>query len=336
MSEFAPAGSADDAGRGSRSASFAAIAAAPRRKKTVVFILSTSYSGSHYLSLMLGSHSQAMHLGEIHRVRQGQHLKLEHLCFACRDRDTCPVLGGIRPANAQNAYDVVFSRIDPNVRMLIDNSKLARGWAKQLLHNDAYERRYVHLIRDPRALVRRWMLKRPSWITEVRRRWRMAQAFPQRLLAAAFADSTDVLTYQWLQLNRRITRFIADHHLDARVLTYHDLAVDPQGELRRLTEWLGLPHEPGQHRYWNFSHHGTQKAEYEWVKDQHTQHIDLRWQAELDPAVQERIARNADVQAYLSDRGLRMGADGLTRVHDVTAYRVTVTLDDIHHPPPRL
>ena len=296
--------------------------ALPAQKKTVVLILSSSYSGSHYLSLMLGSHSRAMHLGEIHRIRQGQRLQLRHLCFACRDRGECPLFSDISPTNAARVYDIIFSRIDPGVQVLVDNSKLARGWAEQFLNSDAYQRKYVHLIRDPRALVRRWMLKPPSWTTELRRRWRMARSFPHRLFPALFADSADVLTYQWLQLNRRITRFIADQRLDAHVLTYRDLAVEPDRELRRLTEWIGLPYETGQREYWNFPHHGTQKTEYEWVKGQQSPHIDLRWQTELDARVQERIARNGDVQRYLDELGLRMGADGLTRAYDVRAFRI--------------
>jgi hypothetical protein len=171
----------------------------------------------------------------------------------------------------------------------------------------------VHLIRDPRALVRRWMLKNASMPTRVRRRWRIVRAFPQRLLTALLAGAPDVLTYQWLLLNRRITRFIAQHRLDAQVLTYHDLARYPDVELRKITEWAGLPYEPGQSEYWKFPHHGTQKTEYEWVKRQRSPHIDLRWKTDLDAELQERIARNGDVEAYLNGLGLRLCADGLTR-----------------------
>jgi hypothetical protein len=281
-------------------------------KKTIVFILSTSYSGSHYLSLMLGSHSRAMHLGEIHRVRQGNRLRLAHLCFACRERGFCPVFSGIAPDEVGQVYDTIFSRIDPAVEVLVDNSKLARGWAEQFLNHDGYERKYVHLIRDPRALVRRWMLKQTSWLTGFRRRWRIARAFPHRLLTASFGSAPDVLTYQWLLLNRRITDFIAQHRLDAQVLTYHDLARYPDVELRKLTEWVGLPYESGQSEYWKFPHHGTQKTEYEWVKKERSQHIDVRWKTELDAALQERITVNADVETYLNGLGLRMGPDGLT------------------------
>lgn len=288
-------------------------AIARQGKKSIVFILSTSYSGSHYLSLMLGSHSRAMHLGEIHRVRMGNRLRLEHLCFACRDRGFCPIFSGIAPNEVGQVYDTIFSRIDPSVDVLVDNSKLARGWAEQFLDHDAYERKYVHLIRDPRALVRRWLLKRASWMTGVRRRWRIARAFPNRLLTAAFAATPDVLTYQWLQLNQRITQFIARHRLDAQVLTYHDVARYPDVELRKLTEWVGLPYESGQPEYWKFAHHGTQKTEYEWVKKQRSQHIDLRWQADLEASLQERITRNADVESYLNGLGLRVCPDGLTQ-----------------------
>jgi hypothetical protein len=141
----------------------------------------------------------------------------------------------------------------------------------------------------------------------------MARNFPQHTLATPFASTVDVLTYQWLHLNRRITRLIAQHGLDAEVIAYRDLARYPETELRRLSAWLGMEYEPGQCDYWNFDHHGTQKTEYEWVKNQRSQHIDLRWQTELDEAEQKRIITNPDVEAYLGELGLRIRGDGLTQ-----------------------
>jgi hypothetical protein len=300
-------------------------------KKTIVFILSTSYSGSHYLSLMLGSHSRAMHLGEIHRVRRGR-VPLGDLCFTCRDQGFCPLFSDIGPNNVADVHKIVSSRIDPDTQVLIDTSKVAHGWADQFLGRDDFQHKYIHLIRDPRALVRRWLLKRASAITHVRRRWRILRSYPLRFWQAPFVSTPRALTYQWLELNRRISAFIARHDVDARVLTYRDLARNPAGEIEKLTEWIGLRHEPGQHEYWNFSHHGTQKAEYEWVKGQRSPHIDLRWQSELDEAAQERIWRNADVQFYLNELGLRMAEDGLTRAYDVSLRRVPLDDANVREP----
>src|SRR2546428_11097791 len=41
-------------------------------KRTIIYILSTNYAGSHYLSLLLGSNSRSIHLGEIKRLRDAR------------------------------------------------------------------------------------------------------------------------------------------------------------------------------------------------------------------------------------------------------------------------
>ena len=39
-------------------------------QKTVVTLLSTHYSGSHFLTSMLGSHSKAIYVGEVLHLRK--------------------------------------------------------------------------------------------------------------------------------------------------------------------------------------------------------------------------------------------------------------------------
>jgi hypothetical protein len=281
-------------------------------KKTIVYILSTNYSGSHYLSLMLGSHSRAMHLGEIHRVREPR--RQADLCFACRHRARCRILGNIALPQFRDTYEVIFSRVDAGVDTLVDNSKLADRWVEHFLDDDRYERKYIHLIRDPRALVRRWLLQPRSCKREVLRFWRLLREHPGRVLRSPVASFRHGLTYQWLQQNQRITRMIEQHRLEAQIVTYHDLAKNPEVELQRLTGWIGLPFEPDQLEYWHFEHHGTQKAEYEWIKEERTRHIDLRWQTDLSPSFQQRIIDHVDVRAYLQSLDLHVADDGLTRL----------------------
>jgi hypothetical protein len=97
------------------------------------------------------------------------------------------------------------------------------------------------------------------------------------------------------------------------VVTYRDLAVNPAAEIRRLMEWLGLSYEPAQLEYWNFEHVGTQKREYEWVKEKKTTFIDLRWQSELPADVQQTIPKDRLIGEYLTSLGLKFAGNGLTR-----------------------
>ncbi len=280
-------------------------------KKTVVFILSTNYAGSHFLSLMLGSNSRAIHLGEIYRVAYPE--RRQALCALCGE-SACPVFGDISPEEADRAHELIFSRIDPAITALIDSSKVIRGWADRFLATDAYEKKYIHLIRDPRAFVRRGLLdpRRRKHVFD--HRWKLMRAFPQRALRFPASSDQVVFTYQWLQQNLAITRLITQHRLEAQIVTYRDLARDRAREVGRLMEWIGLSYEPGQLEYWNFEHHGTQKPKYEWVKQSGApDHFDLRWKSELPASMQDRILGEDDVQAYLRRLKLEVTDDGLTR-----------------------
>jgi hypothetical protein len=284
-------------------------------KKTIVYILATDYAGSHYLSLMLGSHSRAMHLGEVKRLLRPLN-KQGTICNACRDKGPCPILSGIGPHNIDSIYGIIFSRVPPRIDVLIDNSKMVRGWTDRFLGNDTYTRKYIHLIRDPRALVRRWMLEKPKWKSlqrQLRRRFQLIGDEPAAALQTLLADKIHVLTRIWLLQNRAISGFLAENKLDTCLVTYHDLARQPAAELERVCRWIGLEYEPTQIEYWNFEHHGTQKTLYEWNLERKTAFIDLRWKEFFAPETQQRIISDPPITAYLDSLALHVVEDGLTR-----------------------
>lgn len=277
-------------------------------KKTVVFILSTPYAGSHFCSLLLGSNSKAMHLGEIKILRKGSPDPKQRECyFKLGD-----ALQDIGPDNIDELYDLIFSRVDPHIEALIDTSKRIDGWADRFLDNNQYHRKYLHLIRDPRALVRRWS-QSSTFNKRLSLRWRLIRTYPDMTGAALTAGKTMLYFQNWLMQNRRITDFIRRHQLDSCTVTYRDLALNTAAEVERLMQWIGLPFEPAQLEYWNFDHLGTQKRNYEWVKEKKTQHFDTRWKTELPAPLQTQIAGNRALNSYLTQIGVSLVDDGLTR-----------------------
>ena len=297
-----------------------------RVMKTVVYILSTDYAGSHYLSLMLGSHSRVMHLGEAKRLKRSFR-RQGVICFTCKDKGTCPVLGGIGPHNVASLYDIVFSRIDPATEVLIDNSKLISGWADRFLRNGRFQYKVIHLIRDPRALVRRWMIEPPGpkRVSRQFRRWaKITWRRPGLSLPALTGGRTALLMYTWLVQNQRIESFIKSNRLDSCLVTYRDLARNTPGELSRIIEWMGLSFEPGQIEYWNFPHHGTQKDSYEWILQAKTPYFDTRWKSFLTPEIIEQISTDPAIRGYLQHLGLTLTGEGLTRSRSDTALHATV------------
>lgn len=265
---------------------------------------------------MLGSHSRTIHIGEVKRLRKVPEGESGNPCFRCKDKGPCPILSGINAGNIRSLYTTIFSRIGPEKFALIDNSKTVRGWADQFLDYTDHPRKYVHLIRDPRAIVRRGFLNNEEKTARDRlgARWDVMKSDPSRALRVMWGSQTDVYLYRWLIRNERITDFIEQNRLDAMLVTYEDLARDATKELRRLTEWIGLEFEPSQLEYWNVEHHGTQKPAYEWVKEKKTSYVDQRWKTYFPPEVQDRMVNNPAVQHYCRRAGVEIGGEGLHRL----------------------
>jgi hypothetical protein len=280
-------------------------------KKAVLFILSTNYAGSHYLSLLVGSHSRAEHIGEVHRF---QHAPIrKEPCFACGDYRRCPVFRGLEPGRIHDIHSTLFRNVGPDVDVLVDNSKKSQ-WAANFLNHQEFDRRFVHLIRDPRALIRRWDMGYDTPAKRWHQRRKLLVRWPGKALSILLAPRRMLYVYKWLVQNRTFSRFLAEHHLDHLLMTYRDLATDTPGELGRLMAWLGVKFEPSQIEYWNFEHHGTQKSEYQWIKEKKGSYFDTRWKSYLTPQEQQDIIVHPAVQQYLKEIGVRVNDQGLTRL----------------------
>ena len=106
--------------------------------------------------------------------------------------------------------------------------------------------------------------------------------------------------------------FVKSSGLPAKMVTYKELALKPDETLSSICEWIGVDYEPEQKNYWNFEHHGTQKKEYEWVKEKGgAQFFDQRWREFLTEAQIEEIEKNQDLQALLKQFSLRFSPEGL-------------------------
>ncbi len=278
-----------------------------KQKKTVVFILSSNYAGSHYLSLLLGSNSRVEHLGEIKALR-----KVTGKCFVCGDVGECQLFQGIRSMSLEEIYPTFFSRVSPKVSVLIDNSKKV-SWAAQFLDKNDYDFKVIHLIRDPRALVRRWIITFLSFEEKLNQRLKIVRSYPTKILQVMCGRQIQSYIYKWLITNEKITSFIEKNNLNSHVISYRDLSVNPAKEVQELSQWLGVSYEPEQLQYWNFQHHGTQKKEYEWIKEKGSTYFDLRWQEDLSTSQQNSIIQNRDIQKYLRKIGLKDCSDGLTK-----------------------
>jgi hypothetical protein len=284
--------------------------------KQIVFVLSTNYAGSHFLALQLSSHTRCTSLGEFHRFkRRGE--RRRQACSICDSDEQCPVFRGLADSPVAELYDRVFANIaemDPGIVAGIDNSKKP-AWAERFLDLDGYDRRYIHLIRDPRALVRRWMLCYDSPKAKSKVRRLMARRCWRRGFSILCGSEANVYVNKWAYQNRQISRFIESNRLNATTLTYRDLVQQPEQSISAIMQWLGHEFEPDQLEYWRFQHHGSQKPQYMKKPDTPKYH-DLRWKDFLDTEAQIEIEQHPQVHDYLQHMTITMRDDGLTMTQE--------------------
>ena len=255
------------------------------------------------MSLQLGSHSQCASIGELHHFRR-KHTRYR-ACHSCVSDEKCPLFKGLKEHSSSTFYDMIFRNLadyDSAVTTVIDNSKKVR-WACRFTNRPGYTRKYIHLIRDPRALVRRWMItfnekeKRKMRLKTARRCWPHAWDI-------LTGDEANVYVWDWLYENRQIADFVDRHKLDAKVVTYHDLVFKTDEVLSELMTWLGYEYEPGQKNYWDFIHHSSAKSSYMQLSANSEKIFDQRWKSFLSEQVKERIFTHPHINSYAKQIGV--------------------------------
>lgn len=277
-------------------------------KKKLIFILSSNYSGSHFLSLLLGSNTKAEHLGELKNLCKGQS---EAQCYKCNNLDGCDLFTGVDEMQKKDLYEELFLRVDEEVEVLVDASKKPK-WFKHFVDDDRYDVRLIHLVRDPRALARRWLMRFEEKNIGLRERIKQWRKYPHKLLFFIFCDLLTVCTYKWVSQNKEIASFVRESGLPSRMVTYRDLALETDSTLDDICKWVGIEYEPQQKRYWEFAHHGTQKHEYEWVRQQGgAQIFDQRWKSYLNEEQVQRIEDSRVINDFLGKLSLKFCEEGL-------------------------
>jgi len=280
--------------------------------KQIAYVLATNYSGSHFLALQMGSHPRCASIGEPHHFRKATWQKACHLC---ESDDACPVFKGVLELPTDRFYSKIFENLSeyaPQTETLIDNSKKTR-WTKLFLNADEYEKKYIHLIRDPRALVRRWLINYEDPAIKRKIRLKTARRCWQNAREILGGDEIQVFIWHWLSQNRRITDFLSKNRLDHKLVTYHDLVFNPDEVLSDLMTWLGYDYDPAQKEYWNFTHHSSVKSEYIKPPSSPEKIFDQRWKSFLTQEAQEKILNHPELRSYIDSLGLLFDPEkGLT------------------------
>jgi hypothetical protein len=282
-------------------------------RQNIVTILSTNFSGSHFLSQLLGSHHRARHGGEIKYLRREHRARS---CLICPDPMTCPLIKGVSHQTIQDCYRLIltnFQERGEEVQTLIDTSKKVK-WARQFLNREDYDYRYIHLLRDPRALVRRWT----NSLTTTRQIWHTRYCSFRRSrplnFKALLGNWTEVLIQKWLNENRGIDHFCSAHALPVLTVTYRDLCHDTLNQAYQITRFLGLDDDPNILNFWQPQHHGSVKHPHNRSRGTSTAgYHDLRWKQDLSEQVVHYITEHPQILAYLELKNLMLLEDGLSQ-----------------------
>jgi hypothetical protein len=280
----------------------------------VIVIVALPHSGSHLLSQLLGAHQRCLSIGELHNY----------------DKLTNRPSRGNGNVISSYADDAIFAQLDrlpverwhstilkrakelyPAVTTLVDNSKRVT-WCRALMKNSELDVQPVHLIRDPRALLRYWMLSYDSPKKIRRQRVRHSRMKPLQAPALLTCSPRELYLRKWLIRNEQASALLASHDKSDNVVTYHDLATRPETTLERLMPLLGLEYEPSQLRYGDADHHGTVKRDYQQAMETSAIQLDVRWQDFLSSADREGVSSDKRIQAYLSKLYLTFAERGLT------------------------
>jgi hypothetical protein len=273
----------------------------------IVVLMSTNYAGSHLLSHLLGAHPQCLGVGEIHRYAQ---LLNDHAdASVITEYANNPVYVGLDRLPESQWHEEIGRRA--NVDVIVDNSKKVK-WLDQIRKNPNYDIKLVHLVRDPRALVARWL----NTYTEARQRrtqrLRVAKRMPRHALEVLRGSWETVFLYKWLRENMQVNQFLIDSELSYVRVTYRDLAFSTEETLAMLMPELGLEFEAAQLRFGESDTLGTTKIDHAETVSRSEIKPDLKWQQQLSPEAQGFIEGHSAVTEFLQTLGLKFVSDGLT------------------------
>ncbi|MHC4150806.1 MAG: hypothetical protein ACYSSP_01735 [Planctomycetota bacterium] len=282
-------------------------------EKQIVHVFSTNYAGSHFLALQLASHSKCASVGEFKMFKEGVNKKVKS-CNICESDEECPLFKGLTKHPVKELYKHVFinlEALEPDVHTIVDNSKKPR-WARRFINMQGVKQKYIHLIRDPRALIRRWMLLYQTIEQKKKVRFKTARRCWCNGWNILTDSQVNVYIWKWLYHNRLITNFLNRYNPDFRIVTYYDLVTNTDGKLSELMNWIGFDYEPEQKEYWKFTHHCAVNKNYFQAPEDGEKIFDQRWKEFLDEETQMKVSTHPVILSYLDEIGLHLEDYGIT------------------------
>lgn len=287
----------------------------PLSQTRVIALMALPHSGSHLLSQLLGAHSSCLSIGELHNFNKLTNRERQGSGNVISTYADDPLFHDLHDLTSDRWHSQVLAGAKaetPTLTTLVDNSKRV-AWCASLLQNPALKVYPVHLIRDPRALLRFWQIRYDNPKKVRRQRVRACRAAPAQTHRLLTCSARELYLRKWLIRNQEATALLARAGSRGNTVTYRDLATQPELTLRRLMPLLGLDYQAQQLRYGDADHRGTEKAEYQSASVDSVINLDVRWQTDLSAEDARAATEYEPLNRYLASLGLEFKADGLTR-----------------------
>lgn len=259
---------------------------------STLFILGLGHSGSTLLGRMLGSHPDAVYMGELLRLEKA--LKNPADLCSCGVRVAeCPVwqrrlalLPETVKTDCQHWDLELIERLRKAEQkaIFVDSSKSRVVRLKSKWNSP--QAGYILLVRDPRGALRAALQQGVSF---------------QKVL-----KTSD----KWM---RRYIEFARQHSPDCLTMFYEDLITSTETEMRRLCEFAGLNYNAEMcHPDRKILHTiGASRSTY--LKGNDRLSVDVRWQSTMSPQQIETIAGCfAKLPMYRDRYGLKAAASAKT------------------------
>ncbi|MEE4300091.1 MAG: sulfotransferase [Pseudomonadales bacterium] len=281
----------------------------------VLFVLASNYSGSHLLANVLGAHTRCADVGELRNLRKflarpGRNRSGTESTYASSE-----LFSGLMTQPETHWHAHLLERLrgdDPDLSVLVDNSKRT-DWIERLVASGAVDARCVHLLRDPRAIARRWRDTFAAQGVSRRNRWREAKRSWRAAPAILAGPEMGVYAWRWLRENAAIADFLARHFPAAPRVSYEELLAFPERTLEGLMPRLGLEFERGQLDYGRAMQFGTRKGAWESARVDSAWQADERWLQETTASERAAVTGVASLRTLLAGFGYEMGVRGLQR-----------------------
>lgn len=191
--------------------------------RKIIFISSTSHSGSTMLDLMLANDPNGFSCGEVYALFRPY--RPHHINPICKcGIQSCELWAQVLKKGEAGLYQTIFE-LNPGLNFIVDSSKMLSWTHDQLQYLKSQPYKVIHIV---------------IWKTP---------------LEYAYSCLKRTNSMRWKRRYKSYYRHFFELVDDWISVSYADLAQQPGPTLQNLCQRIGIPYYPGKELFWNGKYH---------------------------------------------------------------------------------